>query len=121
MLETLQPTMKLNRRDSVVVALTPIPKQTQLTIDQQTITTLEDIPQGHKIALGDLKAGDNVIKYGYPIGHVTTDVTAGQWLHTHNVKPIFLVNWIIDMKRCPSKSLPFENRTFQGYLRKMEK
>lgn len=64
MLETLQPTMKLNRRDSVVVALTPIPKQTQLTIDQQTITTLEDIPQGHKIALGDLKAGDNVIKYG---------------------------------------------------------
>lgn len=59
MLETLQPTMKLNRRDSVVVALTPIPKQTQLTIDQQTITTLEDIPQGHKIALGDLKAGDN--------------------------------------------------------------
>lgn len=51
MLETLQPTMKLNQRDSVVVALTPIPKQTQLTIDQQTITTLEDIPQGHKIAL----------------------------------------------------------------------
>ena len=86
MLETLQPTMKLNQRDSVVVALTPIPKQTQLTIDQQTITTLEDIPQGHKIALSDLKAGDNVIKYGYPIGHVTTDVTAGQWLHTHNVK-----------------------------------
>ena len=87
MLETLQPTMKLNQRDSVVVALTPIPKQTQLTIDQQTITTLEDIPQGHKIALSDLKAGDNVIKYGYPIGHVTTDVTAGQWLHTHNVNP----------------------------------
>ncbi len=36
MLEILQPTMKLNQRDSVVVALTPIPKATQLTIDQQT-------------------------------------------------------------------------------------
>ncbi len=60
-----------------------------------------------------------MIKYGYPIGHVTTDVTAGQWLHTHNVKPIFLVNWIIDMKKDVHPShYPFENRTFQGYLRK---
>ena len=119
MLETLQPTMKLNRRDSVVVALTPIPKQTQLTIDQQTITTLEDIPQGHKIALGDLKAGDNVIKYGYPIGHVTTDVTAGQWLHTHNVKTNLSgeLDYRYEKDVHPSH-YPFENRTFQGYLRK---
>lgn len=119
MLETLQPTMKLNQRDSVVVALTLIPKQTQLTIDQQTITTLEDIPQGHKIALGDLKAGDNVIKYGYPIGHVTTDVTAGQWMHTHNVKTNLSgeLDYRYEKDVHPSH-YPFENRTFQGYLRK---
>ncbi len=122
MLETLQPTMKLNQRDSVVVALTPIPKQTQLTIDQQTITTLEDIPQGHKIALSDLKAGDNVIKYGYPIGHVTTDVTAGQWLHTHNVKPIFLVNWIIDMKKMSIQVIILlRTEHFKATYEKMEK
>ncbi len=47
---------------------------------------LEEIPQGHKIALIDLNKGDHVIKYGYPIGHLLSDVKAGQWLHTHNVK-----------------------------------
>ena len=36
-----------------------------------------DVPQGHKVLLRDLKEGENVIKYGFPIGHVTRDVAAG--------------------------------------------
>ena len=44
------------------------------------------IDKGHKIALRDIKQGENVIKYGFPIGHATTDIKAGQWVHTHNVK-----------------------------------
>jgi altronate hydrolase len=47
---------------------------------------LEKIDKGHKIALRDIKQGENVIKYGFPIGHATTDIKAGQWVHTHNVK-----------------------------------
>ena len=29
---------------------------------------------GHKYALCDIKKGENVIKYGFPIGHTTSDV-----------------------------------------------
>ncbi|WP_165006192.1 MULTISPECIES: altronate dehydratase family protein [unclassified Enterococcus] len=120
MLDTLQstPIMKLNPRDSVAVALSPLPKETQIVIDQQSVTLLEDIPQGHKIALAGLKKGENVIKYGYPIGHVTEDVHAGQWLHTHNVK----TNLSGELDYRYEKDVhpvhyPVENRTFQGYLR----
>lgn len=41
---------------------------------------------GHKYALCDIKAGENVIKYGSPIGHATRDIAVGEHVHTHNVK-----------------------------------
>ena len=46
----------------------------------------EAAPIGHKIALGDLKEGDTVYKYGEDIGVMTKDVKKGQHLHTHNCK-----------------------------------
>ena len=41
---------------------------------------------GHKYALTNIKSGENVIKYGSPIGHATCDIEAGEHVHTHNVK-----------------------------------
>ena len=41
---------------------------------------------GHKYALVPIKAGENVIKYGSPIGHATEDIGAGAHVHTHNLK-----------------------------------
>ena len=41
---------------------------------------------GHKYALIDIKKGENVIKYGSPIGHATEDIKKGDHVHTHNVK-----------------------------------
>ena len=40
---------------------------------------------GHKYALRDIKEGENVIKYGMPIGHATAFIPAGEHVHTHNV------------------------------------
>ncbi|MBE6673546.1 MAG: altronate dehydratase [Ruminococcaceae bacterium] len=41
---------------------------------------------GHKYALCSIKNGENVIKYGSPIGHATCDINVGEHVHTHNVK-----------------------------------
>ena len=41
---------------------------------------------GHKYALRAIAAGENVIKYGMPIGHATKDIAAGEHVHVHNVK-----------------------------------
>ena len=41
---------------------------------------------GHKYALRAIAAGENVIKYGMPIGHATKTIAAGEHVHVHNVK-----------------------------------
>jgi (2R)-sulfolactate sulfo-lyase subunit alpha len=51
-----------------------------------SLSTVSDIPIGHKIALRDLKKDDTVIKYGVDIGRVISPIKAGEHLHVHNVK-----------------------------------
>ena len=41
---------------------------------------------GHKYALVKIKSGENIIKYGFPIGHATCDIEIGEHVHTHNAK-----------------------------------
>lgn len=45
-----------------------------------------DIETGHKVALCDIAQGENVMKYGFPIGHATASITEGEQVHTHNLK-----------------------------------
>ncbi len=45
-----------------------------------------NLNDGHKYALRDISAGENIIKYGNPIGHATCDIKKGEHVHTHNVK-----------------------------------
>lgn len=71
----------INPIDNVAVVLRPFSKGEKL----ENITLLEDIPQAHKVALKPIKKGENVIKYGAPIGHATADIAVGCHVHTHNV------------------------------------
>lgn len=41
---------------------------------------------GHKYALRDINEGENIIKYGFPIGHATKNIKGGEHIHTHNLK-----------------------------------
>lgn len=45
-----------------------------------------DIETGHKEALVDIPEGENVVKYGFPIGHATKAIKAGERVHTDNLK-----------------------------------
>ncbi|TPW31893.1 UxaA family hydrolase [Pararhizobium mangrovi] len=45
-----------------------------------------DVPIGHKIALGDVSNGDTAIKYGEDIGKFVADVKKGEHVHVHNLK-----------------------------------
>ena len=45
-----------------------------------------NLEDGHKYALRDIKCGENIIKYGNPIGHAICDIKAGEHVHTHNTK-----------------------------------
>lgn len=50
------------------------------------VVALKDTPIGHKIALGDLTNGGDVIKYGEVIGRLVADAPTGAHVHTHNLK-----------------------------------
>ena len=45
-----------------------------------------NIETGHKLALVDIAEGENVIKYGFPIGHATQPIKKGEHVHTHNLR-----------------------------------
>jgi len=51
-----------------------------------TITALQDIPIGHKLALRDIAKGTTVVKYNHDIGRAVATIRAGGHVHVHNVK-----------------------------------
>ncbi len=77
--------LKLNAGDSVAVALRTLPAGMELALDGGSVTLREQVERGHKFAVRDIVAGADVIKYGYPIGHATAPIVAGDWVHTHNL------------------------------------
>ncbi len=82
----VQEFVKINSKDNVAVALTDLTKGTTLEVDGVSVTLKEDIPRGHKFTLTSLGENENVIKYGFPIGHTTESVEVGSWIHIQNVK-----------------------------------
>ena len=100
--------------DNVAVALKPIPAGTQF----EGVTAKADIPQGHKMALTDLAENDQVVKYGFPIGHAVQPIAAGEWVHTHNMKTN--LSGQLEYGYHPKINPPAAQApgTFQGYRRK---
>ncbi len=111
--------LKINPADSVVVCLQPKKKGDVIDIDGLQVIVNQDTPAGHKILIKDTAQGEDIIKYGYPIGHAKEDLKAGDWVNEENLKTnlegkleytYHPVNQSLDIKK--------ENRTFKGYIRK---
>ena len=109
--------IRITERDNVAVALHAAAKGETLKAGDAVVTAREDIPQGHKIALVPIAAGEAVVKYGFPIGHATEPVEAGSWVHTHNMR----TNLSGEEEYAYEPSVPeieaAEAETFQGYWR----
>lgn len=104
---------KINNKDNVAVALEELKKGEII----DNIKLLDDIPFGHKVLLNDLKSGENIIKYGNPIGHLTIDCKKGEHIHEHNLKTN--LSDIIEYKYCGENEYQPKkcDVTFNGYLR----
>ena len=77
-----------------------------------------NLEDGHKYALRDISCGENIIKYGNPIGHATCDIKKGEHVHTHNVKTN--LSGSLEYSYEPKfYDIPTETteRTFMGYVR----
>lgn len=76
----------------------------------------DKIPAGHKYALQAIAKGEYVVKYGEIIGRATQDITAGEWVHTHNVKSHLDEN-VAYRYEFNAKNVEKSAATFLGYKR----
>jgi len=83
-------TILLHPKDNVATALSGLQEGERVTasLDEISVDVVlqEDIAFGHKYALRDIAKGEEVIKYGMPIGKALNDIHAGEWVHVHNCR-----------------------------------
>lgn len=110
--------IKINPADNVVVCLRPVRQGETLDVDGRRVEVLQDTPAGHKVLLADVKAGTDIIKYGYPIGHAREDLRRGQWVNETNLKTN--LSGTLDYEYRPVNEelrIPREDLCFKGYRR----
>ena len=71
--------IKMNERDNVAIIAND-GSLAEGTILQNGLKLLQRIPQGHKIALKDFEAGDEIIRYGEVIGYADRPIPKGSWV-----------------------------------------
>ncbi len=84
------PFLLLHPDDNVLVCREHAGAGQDILIDDVRVVLETEIEVGHKIARRALAAGDKVIKYGAPIGSMTTDAAPGAHIHMHNMRSDYI-------------------------------
>lgn len=108
----------VNPKDSVAVALCDIQKGENCQCGNITLTAKDDIAFGHKIALFDIKEGENVVKYASPIGHASKNIEKGEHVHVHNVKTNLAESGDYVFRGTQEYNWNEQDDYFMGYRRK---
>lgn len=106
--------IRINPDDNVAVALTDLVAGESVF----GITLTEPVPRGHKITLSDLNAGDDIIKYGFPIGHLTRAAKAGTCIDHNCIKT--RLEGLLDYRYEPvakTDTPSVQARSFRGFRR----
>ena len=107
--------LKINPADNVAVAIDPLKKGDCITVDGKDIFLQEDIPAGHKVALKDFAENEDIIKYGYAIGHARCAIIKGAWVNERNIKTN--LEGLLEYSYSPNLAelnIPNRNLSFMG-------
>lgn len=111
--------IRINVADNVAVALQEVEAGTRIDIDGVDAAACCKIPAGHKVALQDMPEGENIVKYGFPIGHLLTPVKKGGLVdHTNlktNLEGLLEYTYEPDLTEVHAAS---EKAYFKGFRRK---
>ncbi len=77
---------RIDEADNVAVTFHSLERGSEVSLDGESFVVADAVAAGHKIALRDIKNGQDVVKYGASIGVAREDIGKGQWVHTHNVR-----------------------------------
>lgn len=111
--------IRINPADNVAVAIRDVAPGSSFDIDGVEVTVLDAVPAGHKVALRDMEAGEDVVKYGFPIGHLASSVPQGGLIDHGNLKTnlegLMEYAYEPDLKEIEDADVP---SFFKGYRRK---
>jgi altronate dehydratase len=75
----------LDARDNVAVCLVDLEAGDVIEQDNITISVINRIPRGHKIASKAISKSEGIIKYGERMGHAIVPIAVGEHVHVHNI------------------------------------
>jgi altronate hydrolase len=79
--------IRVHPQDNVAVVAADVPAGGAVRLDDgASLRAVEVIARGNKVALKPIARGEAVIRYGEEIGTATEDISAGQHVHTHNMR-----------------------------------
>ena len=110
-------------KDNAAVALSDIAAGETAALGTTSYTAQSAIPAGHKMAVRPIRAGEDVIKYGFPIGTARRDIAVGEHLHTDTVKSKLgsLLEYRYEPEKAPhwdpAEHTYLVGKTFDGYAR----
>ena len=115
----MHPTIKVDPRDNVAIVVEAAGlKAGNRTSDN--IVLVEDVPQGHKVALVDLAKDEPIIRYGEVIGFATEPISKGSWINESIVR-IPRAKSLDDITisgRAKPDMEPLTGYSFEGYCNK---
>src|SRR4051794_31571078 len=116
MISKNQSVIKLSPADNVAIAIETIRQGATVDMADMKLTVRQPIKMGHKLALTDIKQGDEVVKYGQVIGFASQPILMGSHVHTHNQAAELFERDYAFCSACPvPKPIPKVQRTFEGY------
>ncbi len=86
----------LSPQDNVLVLREAIGSGEKIVINGVGITIQSHIGIGHKLAGAAIPSGKKVLKYGAPIGSVTSDIAIGDHVHVHNMKSDYTPTYVLE-------------------------
>ena len=110
--------VRIHPDDNVAVAIRALAAGDVVSAGDTRVTLRDDVPAGHKVALFRIDVGEEVVKYGFPIGVMTAPVSAGHWVHIHNLRTQLEGMGEYHYRPCAARPLSTTDMPmFDGYLR----
>jgi altronate hydrolase len=108
----------IDPRDQVATALRDLEAGETVTVFGEAVVLRDPVPQGHKLAFRPIGEGEEVIKYGWPIGRATRAIAPGEHVHVDNVKTLLDGVESYEFRPASPEPAPLApQRSFMGYRR----
>ena len=110
--------VRIHPNDDVAIALRALSPGETIAVEAVSVTVREPVERGHKLAVRPLSAGAPVHRYGWPIGHATVAIAAGEHVHSHNLATDLSGESPYAYEPAPVRPTAAGRvRGFQGYVR----